>query len=341
MTGPTTWGILSAGRISHDWAVAASTLPKDEHQVLAVAARNVDSAREFAKEHGIPKVHNSYEELVKDKEIQVIYIGTLHTEHLWLVKLCFDHGKHVLCEKPLAMNVRETKELVEYARSKKLFFMEAIWSRFFPAYQRLKEELAKGTVGDVLQVTANMGLFFPEDDWRRDLNQGGGNTLDMGTYTCQIAALAFKGLKPLKIVASGHLNKSGADDSASATIIYPQGKTATILTHTLVNTPCEALLIGTKGTLKLHYPFWSATKLSIKIEGEEEKLLEFPLPHSDKRINYWNSTGLSYQCREVRRCVEQGLLESPELPWDETILLAEMRESIRKQVGVIYPQDNA
>ncbi|CAG7727409.1 unnamed protein product [Allacma fusca] len=333
-TGPTRWGVIGAGQISNDWVNAAQTLPKEEHVILAVAARNPDSAATFAKEHDIPKAHKSYEDLFKDPEVDVVYIGTLHTEHIRQVKQALDYGKHVLCEKPLAMNVKETKELVEYARKKKLFFMEAIWSRFFPAYQKLKEELAKGTIGEVYSVLVTMGIQFPEDNWRRDKKNGGGTVLDMGTYATQFASLVFKDLKPVKILGGGHLNNSGADDSSSSTIIYPNGKTATLLTHGGVNLPNEALVIGTKGTMKLRNPFWCATTLETP-----DGVLEYELPKTDKVMNFWNCTGLSYQVKEVRRCLLAGLTESPEMSLDETLLLAELRESIRKQIGVEYPQD--
>lgn len=215
--------------------------------------------------------------------------------------MILDNGKHLLCEKPICMNVKETKELVEYARKKKLFMMEAIWSRFFPAYCKLREELAKGSIGEVMQVRVEMGLAFPEDNWRRDKQVGGGTVLDMGTYTTQFTTMCFSGLKPVKVVASGHLNESGADDSSSATIIYPNGKTGTLITHSRVNLPSEALVVGTKGSMKLHFPFWAANKLET-----EEGIQEFPLPETNKEFNFWNSTGLSYQCREVRRCLMEG-----------------------------------
>jgi len=333
-SGPTKWGIMGAGQISHDWAVGVSTLSSEEHKIVAVSARKLESAQTFAKEHSIEKSYGSYLELVKDPEVEVVYIGTIHPEHLKLGKLALDHGKHVLCEKPLCMNVKETVELVNYARNKKLFFMEAIWSRFFPAYLKLKEELEKGTIGEVKQVIVGMGLQFPEENWRRSKELGGGTVLDMGTYCCQFATLVFPGLKPEKIVAAGHLNSSGADDSSSATITFPGGKTATLMTHSAVNFPCEALAIGTKGTLKLPFPFWAADKIETP-----EGTLTFEVPKSDKRINFWNSTGLSYQCKEVRRCIQNGLTESPSLTLDETVLLAEIRESIRKQIGVVYPTD--
>ncbi|ODM95427.1 Trans-1,2-dihydrobenzene-1,2-diol dehydrogenase [Orchesella cincta] len=331
---PTRWGILGAGQISHDWSVAMSTLPPTEHKIVAVAARNAESAQKFAKLHGIPKVHKSYEDLAKDPEIDVVYIGVIHTEHLRIGKMVLDNGKHLLCEKPLCMNVKETKELVDYARKKKLFMMEAIWSRFFPAYFKLREELEKGTIGEVMQVRVEMGLAFPEDNWRRSKEVGGGTVLDMGTYTTQFTTMCFSGLKPLKIVASGHLNESGADDSSSATIIFPKGKTGTLITHSRVNLPSEALVVGTKGSMKLNFPFWAADKLETP-----SGVLEFPVPKTDKEFNFWNSTGLSYQCQEVRRCIQAGITESPLMSLDETILIAEIKESIRKQIGVSYPQD--
>lgn len=233
----------------------------------------------------------------------MVYIGVLHTDHLRLGKLVLDNGKHLLCEKPLCMNLKETKELVEYARKKKLFMMEAIWGRFFPAYYKLREELSKGTIGEVMQVRVELGRAYPEDNWRRDKKVGGGTVLDMGTYTTQFTTMCFSGLKPLKVVASGQLNKSGADDSSSATIIFPNGKTGSTITHSKVDLPSEALVVGTKGSMKLHFPFWAADKLET-LEG----IQEFPLPKTEQKLNFWNSAGLAYQCLEVRRCIKEGNL---------------------------------
>ncbi|CAL8084449.1 unnamed protein product [Orchesella dallaii] len=331
---PTRWGILGTGQVSHDWSIAMSTLPPTVHKITAVAARREESAKKFANEHGIPKVHKSYEDLAKDREIDVVYIAVIHTEHLRIGKMVLDNGKHLLCEKPLGMNAKETKELVEYARKKKLFMMEGIWSRFFPSYFKLREELEKGTIGEVMQVIVDMGLSFPEENWRRAKEIGGGSVLDMGTYTVQFTTMCFAGLKPLKIVASGHLNESGADDSSSATIIFPNGKTATLVTHTIVNLPSEALVVGTKGSMKLPFPYWAPDKLETP-----SGILEFPLPKTEKDLYLWNTTGLCYQCKEVRRCIQEGLTESPLMSLDETILIAEIKDTIRKQIGVSYPQD--
>jgi len=336
---PTRWGVISAGKISNDWTVGLSTLSRDEHVVGAVAARSLDSAQKFAKLHGIPRAYGSYEELVKDAEIDVVYIGAIHPQHLRLAKLALDNGKPVLCEKPLCMNVKETQELVEYAQSKKLFLMEAVWSRFFPAYQRLKEEIQKGTVGDIVQVIVSFGQPIEEIDRLKLKELGGGTTLDLGVYCCQFASLVYGGEKPEKIIAAGYLNDQGVDISTSSTLLYSRGRTATLMTHAKVVLPCEAYAVGTKGTLKMAYPFWCGTKLEITMNNQPTEVLEFPLPQTDKEMNFWNSQGLSYQCKEVRRCLLEGLTESPSMSHAETLTLAHLMESIRKQVGVVYPQD--
>lgn len=158
------WGILSCGKISSDFVAALTAYTEDQHKVVACAARSLDSAKEFATKFGIPKAYGSYHDLVSDPEVQVTYVGSVNNQHLALVKLALNNGKHVLVEKPIGINVREAKEMVELAREKKLFLMEAIWSRFFPAYYRLREELAKGTIGDIVQVSSTFGTLLTHKD---------------------------------------------------------------------------------------------------------------------------------------------------------------------------------
>ena len=154
----TRWGIASAGRISHDFTNSiVGVLPSEDHKVVAVAARRLEDAQKFAEKHGIEKAYGDYSGLANDPDIDVVYVGSIHPQHLALAKQFLQAGKHVLCEKPLCMNVRETVELVELARSKKLFLMEAIWSRCIPSYQALRQELAAGTVGDVKQIICTIG----------------------------------------------------------------------------------------------------------------------------------------------------------------------------------------
>jgi len=333
--GPLRWGILSAGKIAHDFLVGTAVLPKDEHQVVAVAARKLESAKDFAKTHDIPKAYGSYEELVKDPEIDVVYVGSIHPQHLSLVKLSLNHGKHVLCEKPLGMNVKETKEMLELAKAKNLFLMEAIWSRHFPLYEELRKRLESKSLGDVLQVLVTFGQSMSEIDRMRLKELGGGTTLDIGVYCIQFAELVF-GERPFKIITGGHLNADGIDDSTSTTLVFSNGRTATLVTHCRVDLPNEAYIFGTKQTLKVQAPFWAPTELE-EVGGE---VISFPLPPEKMKCNFVNSVGLHYQCHEVRKCILKGAIESPILTHSETLLIAEIMESIRKQVGVVYAQDD-
>jgi len=185
------WGIACAGQICHDFVTAMATLPPGEHQVVAVAARDKQRAKDFAKLHKIPVAYGSYEELATNKDVEIVYVGSVCTSHYEMVKLYLNHGKHVLCEKPLTLSLRETKELVELSRSKKRFFMEAVWSRFFPVYDYVRRKLEAGTIGDVVQLNANMTIHFPEGSRVRNKEVGGGTILDFGVYVLQLVLMVF------------------------------------------------------------------------------------------------------------------------------------------------------
>lgn len=143
------WGIAAAGIISNDFVVSLQGLPKGSHEVIAVAARALERAQKFAKEHNIPNAYEGYEKLGKDQNIDVVYVGSLNPQHYEIVKMMLEHGKHVLCEKPFVMNEKQAKKLIEIAKEKKLFLMEAVWSRFFPVYQELRKSIDSGQIGEV------------------------------------------------------------------------------------------------------------------------------------------------------------------------------------------------
>lgn len=155
---PLRWGIASAGKISNDFCCGLSTLPQEDHKIMAIAARNLDSAKKFAEIHDIPNAYAGYETLAKDKNIDIVYIGAVNPAHYEIGMLMLDNGKHVLCEKPLCMNEKQSKKLLEHAKSKKLFVMEAIWSRFFPSYQHVKQRIVNGDIGEIKQVDVNFGF---------------------------------------------------------------------------------------------------------------------------------------------------------------------------------------
>lgn len=152
------WGIASAGKISHDFATAVGTLSPDDHRIVAVAARDQRNAQEFANLHNIDRAYEGYVNLAKDADVEVVYVGTLNPQHYEVVLLMLENNKHVLCEKPLCMNERQSAHVIRVAKERKLFLMEAIWSRFFPAYQYLRSEIKSGALGDVEAVTVDFGF---------------------------------------------------------------------------------------------------------------------------------------------------------------------------------------
>ncbi|ODM95224.1 Trans-1,2-dihydrobenzene-1,2-diol dehydrogenase [Orchesella cincta] len=339
-TRPLRWGIISAGLISHDFVVALGTLNPQEHIAVAVGARRLEDAEKFAKLHGIPKAYDSYQKVFEDPEVDVVYIGAIHPTHLPLGKAALDAGKPVLCEKPLCINVRETKELLEHAKAKNLFFMEALWVRFFPAYQKLKELLSTKAIGDVANVFISFGVPLGDVDRCKLLNLGGGTTLDIGLYCTQLSILVYGQEFPEKILSTGVLNESGADVVGSTTLKFPSGGLATFITSYKSTMPNEAFYHWNQRKHQDAFSILERNKLELLTDGAPPQVFEYPVPVGAKPINFWNTTGLSYQCHEVRKCLIQGKVQSDVMPHSETLRLSQILEEIRKQIGVKYPQDD-
>ncbi|CAG2115444.1 unnamed protein product [Medioppia subpectinata] len=247
----TRWGILSAGRICHDFVSALRILPSDEHQLVAVAARDLKSAQEFARIHGIPKAYGTYDELVRDPDVEVVYVGAINPHHLATVKLVLSHGKHVLVEKPLTLNEKGSEELIATARRHNLFLMEALWSRFLPSYDFVMNAIKTGAIGQVYHVDVTFGKAVADKAKLARKALGGGTFMDIGIYTLNVVLMAFGDEQPLEVKAVGHLNQYGVDESVSAVFKYSDGRTANIATSARVNLPCEAHIVGTKGTIKV------------------------------------------------------------------------------------------
>lgn len=158
------WGIVTAGSISHDFVNALSTLPLEDHQVVCVGGRNFKNAQDFAQRHSIPLVYDNYEDIAKNPDVEIAYIGALNPAHYDIAILMLEHGKHVLCEKPLCMNAKQSAKLIDFAKEKKLFLMEAIWSRFFPSYQHVKKQIDDGRLGEIQEVIVEFGFDHAGSD---------------------------------------------------------------------------------------------------------------------------------------------------------------------------------
>lgn len=328
----TRWGIAGAGKISHDFV--ASITSKEEHEVIAVAAKDLSRAQNFVKDFNIKRAYDNYILLAEDKDIEVVYIGTLNTTHYELARIMLEHGKHVLCEKPLTMNVKQTKSLIKFAKSKNLFLMEAVWSRFFPSYTIIQQEIESGKIGEIRQVIIPFGFNLENVERVNKKSLGGGTILDLGVYCLQFLCMIFNNKMPHMIKATGFVNEDGVDVSTSTTLLYNENITATILTHSLVTLSNEACIYGEKGTIRVPN-FWCPTELYLP--GLHSQT---PLPASKYKMNFKNSEGLYYEANAVRLCLQQGKVEHPLMTHETSILLAQLEDELRKQIGVTYPEDS-
>ncbi|KAM9410640.1 dihydrodiol dehydrogenase, tandem duplicate 1 [Pholidichthys leucotaenia] len=331
----TRWGLCGAGKICHDFSVAMKTLLPEDHQITVVASRSLERAKDFAKKHNIPKAYGSYEELANDPDIDIVYLGVLHTEH-WRVGLLFlKAGKNMLCEKPFAMNARQVKDLVSAAKKNNVFLMEGVWSRCFPVYAEVRRLLAEEAIGEVKLVKAY--FCSPQLDIPRLVKKelGGGSLLDIGIYCLQFVLMVFNGERPECIQATGVLLDSGVDESVVVAMKFSRSRMALCVFSIASRLPNDAVIAGTKGCIQVLGPMHCPTTLVVN-----NKKTEYPVPEPCLPLNFINSTGLRYEAEEVRQCLLQGLKESPRMPLAESVLLTETMDEIRKQVGVVFSQDN-
>lgn len=301
--------------------------------MVAVAARDLNRAEEFAQKYNIPKAYGSYEELAKDPNVEVAYIATQHPQHKPAVLLCLAAGKAVLCEKPMGVNTAEVREMVAKARSQDIFLMEAIWSRFFPAMEALQEVLVQGTIGDLRVARAEFGRDLSSVPRATDWNQAGGSLLDLGIYCVQFFSMVFGAQKPEKISAVGRIHETGVDDTVSVLLQYPGGLHGSFTCSISSDLPNTAYVNGTKGMAQID-KLWCPTELVVN--GERK---EFPPPVLGKEYNFLNGSCMLYEANHIRECLRKGLKESPVVPLAESELLAEILEEVRKAIGVTFPQD--
>lgn len=330
---PLRWGIVSAGTIAHDFACAVSTLPETDHKVVAVAARGLENVQKFAESHGIPAFYVGYEALAKDPKVDIVYIGTVNTVHYEVGMIMLDAGKHILCEKPLCVNEGQSKALLDYAREKKLFCMEAIWSRFFPAYSHLRERIRQDNLGDIKEVKVELGFPISKVERIRMRHLGGGTVLDLGVYNVQLALWVFQEF-PDDIVAEGKLNEENVDIETNVKLHFASGGVATLKTSGVKQLSNKAVITGTEGTITL-YDFWCPTELT-DIDGTERS---YPLPKSKIECILKNSVGLRYEAEECRKRIQVGELESLIVSHEDSLNVARLQDAIRKQIGVEYAED--
>ncbi len=323
----TTWGIIGPGKIANKFATALTLV---EGAVLgAIASRDLAKAQAFASAHGSPRIYDKYEDLAADPSIDAVYIATPHGYHAEHALLCLRQGKAVLCEKPMALSARQVNEMVETARTRRAFLMEAMWTRFLPITEQIDQLITDGKIGDLRYVRADFGFLAPFNPEGRlyNLRLGGGSLLDIGIYPLFLC-LHLLG-KPDRIVATGHLAPTGADDSCHAILEYADGRSAVITSTLLCQTSITAEIAGTGGMIRLPTPWYKNDQFSWNKQGEEPQTIQL-----EPMVN-----GFEYQIREVMSCLSANLIESPKLNFDFSLTMARTMDAIRAQLGVKYPTE--
>jgi len=327
MNGKIRWGILSTGNIARQFARALTYVPDAE--LLAVGSRDLATAITFAKEFGVPRRHGSYAALAADPDVDVVYVATPHPFHKEKALLCLEAGKAVLCEKPFTMNAREAEELIAAARRKRVFLMEAMWSRFIPAMVKARDLLRAGAIGAVHMLQADFGFraFFDPKNRFFAPELGGGALLDVGVYCVSLASMTFGA--PSRVAAMAQMAKTGVDELSAMILGYDGGQLAVLSTALNTQTTCDAIFLGADGRLRIHNPWFKAEKLTLSRQGKADEVIEIPC----------EGNGYNYEVVEVQNCLRAGKIESETLPLDECLAIIRTMDQIRAQWGLKYPME--
>lgn len=313
------WGILSTGNIANRFAQGLEFV--EDAELVAVGSRSQASADEFGAKYNVPHCHASYEALAADPDVDAIYVATPHSMHHDNAILCLENGKAVLCEKAFSMTSAEAIAMVEKAREKNLFLMEAMWTRWLPLYVRLRQMLQDKVLGEIQLVHADFGFSATFDPKSRLFapELGGGALHDVGIYVVSLASFAYSGEQPTKINSIAHIGQTGVDERTSMQFGYANGAVANLFCATRQATPVEAIIGGTNGYIRLHPRFYVGSKMTLHLNGQEPQVIEAPVEHNN---------GYQYEAAEVGRCMREGKLESDVLPLSETVAIMQTLERV-------------
>ena len=320
-------GILGAGRIAHKMANTVAQM--EGYEIGAVASRSQENADNFARQYGIAKAYNTYEALVNDPEIELVYIATPHSLHYEHARLCILHKKPVLCEKSFTTNAREAEELFALSKEHGVFITEAMWTRYMPLSQKIAELVNSGKIGTPRTLSAN--LCYPVSAKERLIKPelGGGALLDIGTYALHFAAMMF-GTEVEKTISACTLTETGVDADETITQFFSGGRYAVLYSSIYARSDRKGVISGDKGYMVVEN---INNPESVRIyDGFDNLLEEYSAPHQ--------ITGFEYQIRACFDAVATGAIESPFLPHQEIVRMMTIMDNLRREWGVVFPADN-
>lgn len=317
-------GILGAGRIAVTMARTLNGMK--EAECYAVASRNLEKAQKFAADNHVEKAYGSYEEMLSDENVDLVYVATPHSHHLEHAKLCISYGKPVLCEKSFTANAAQARELLDYAAEKKVFITEAIWTRYMPSRKMIDDIIASGELGEIKMLTANLGYELTDKDRMLRPDLAGGALLDVGVYTLNFASMVL-GDDVVKMTSECVKTDTGVDGQDAIILTYRDGKLAVLHTGMWADTEQYGIVYGTKGYL-------IACNINnidvIRIYAPDRSLIrEVKVPEQ--------ITGYEYEVLACKRALAAGELECGEMPHAETMRIMEWMDALRKEWGIVYP----
>jgi predicted dehydrogenase len=320
------WGILGTGNIAGQFA--RGLRDTGDCELVAVGSRSLDKARRFGQEFDVRRCHGSYGALADDAAVDVVYIATPHPLHAENIALCLQAGKAVLCEKPLTLNAQQAGQAIALAQKKKLFLMEAMWTRFLPPIVRLRAMLAEGIVGEPRIVSADLGFCAPWEEHNRffDLALGGGCLLDVGVYPLSLAAMVLGA--PSGISGQAYIGKTGVDEQDAICLSYEGGRLACLYCSIRTQTPEQASVIGTKGHVHLYSNWWKGGPMMVRI-GQRSLDVNVPV----------EGNGYQYEAIEVAHCLRTGQTQSQTMPLEQSLSVVRTMDALRSQWGVGYPME--
>ena len=319
------WGILGTGFIARKMAEALPLVPQS--RLYAIGSRNLHTASEFAGQYAVEKAYGSYEELARDPDVDIVYIATPHNLHYENTILCLSHGKHVLCEKPFAVNGREVRGMIEKAKETDRFLMEALWTRFLPNLIKVKEMVDEGRIGRINLLKADFGINIPFNPAHRLYNKQliGGSLLDLGIYPLFLSLLLLG--KPKTISARAGIGETGVDYNCSFTLGYEKETLAVMYSSVVAQTDITASVYGENGTIV--FDNWWYMPVPAKHIAQDGKTI----PIHEKSVG----NGYNYEAAEMIRCLEKGKTQSEMMSLEFSILLIDTLDAIRKEIGLVYP----
>ncbi len=326
MAKTTRWGILGTGSICGAFAEGLKSCRNGK--LVAVGSRKQKTADAFAERFKVANSYGAYKALVADPNVDAIYIGSPHHMHCEHTLLCLNAGKAVLCEKPFAINAREAKRMIDTARRKKVFLMEAMWSRFLPSVVKTRELVKAGAIGKVRMITGDFGFRAGIDPKGRLFNpaMGGGGLMDVGVYVVSLANM-FLG-ETVKVASLAEMCRTGVDGQACAVMKYTGGELAMLATGVRTTTPAEARILGTDGYIEMHQPWWCNGKITV---------------HNDKGPKSFEpkkrGNGYQYQAEEVGKRLAARKLESKIMPWADSLATMKTMDAIRAEWPLQYPME--